>query len=201
MGKIPQFNSLGFDDNYKPKEKEKYSIHSTEAARTAFSSIHPRLKYDLINSYFNMGELLNNMGIETRGSNIFCPFHPDTLTGKPSAKYFPDSDTIHCFSESRTYTAYHVLKLLQGKDVKKIFQDIWDNMPTHEKKEWMDKYDVVEEDVEDKEWGRYSLVTSQFREGNVDFEKHKKGLFKVIKAIFLERGGTMCEYSYMVSDD
>lgn len=60
-----------------------------------------------VNKVFDMGILLRQMGCETDGSRaIRCPFHPDT---RPSAKFYPESNELYCFAESKTYRPFDAL--------------------------------------------------------------------------------------------
>jgi hypothetical protein len=153
---------------------------------------HFLIKFHAINIYFsennkNMEKLLNDLGITTRGSNMYCPFHNDEETGKPSAKYHPDSDMVYCFSESKVYTAYHALKELYGMDMKKIFEEAWRNIPDHEKEELIRKYgdedNIDKREFIDPIWKSLPHVINQFMMGNVDLRKHKNALYKVMTMI------------------
>lgn len=55
-------------------------------------------------SYFGIGDL------------VYCPFHEDKQGGHKSAKVFKDA--IHCFSESKQYRPYDILKFLGFSDSK-----------------------------------------------------------------------------------
>jgi hypothetical protein len=166
-------------DDYDFKEKDTRDYHFL-------------IKFHAINIYYstekmNMEKLLNDLGIVTRGSNMYCPFHNDEITGKPSAKYHPDSDMIYCFSESKIYTSYHVLKDLYGADMKKIFKEAWGSLPDYEKEELIRKYGD-EDNIDKREfinpiWKELTHVVNQFMMGNVDFRKHKNALYKVMTMI------------------
>ena len=56
------------------------------------------VKYEAINRKFNMGKLLTGLGYNINSQTMFCPFHADSLIGKPSAKYHSDTDILYCFS-------------------------------------------------------------------------------------------------------
>jgi hypothetical protein len=150
------------------------------------------VKFHAINRYYsvdnrNMEKLLNDINIVTRGSNMYCPFHDDELSGKPSAKYHPDSDMIYCFSESKVYTAYHALKELYAYDMNKIFKDAWRNLSDCDKEEIIRKYgdenNIDKKEFIDPKWKELIPVVTQFMMGNVTFKKHKIALYKVMSMI------------------
>lgn len=139
------------------------------------------VRYNVINKKYSLRAILENLGIEYRGSNMYCPFHPDSLTGKPSAKYHEDTDLIYCFSESKVFSAYHALKLLMGKNMREVFRSVWMSMSDEEKKEALAEFgtDGAGEDIENPIWKKYEGVHKMFREGKVDFKKHKNALYKI----------------------
>lgn len=143
------------------------------------------VKYDVINKHYNLKKLLNDLGIQTEGSNIYCPFHPDEMTGKPSAKYHPDTDLLYCFSENKVYSAFHAIKLLYSIEVDKVFNDLWSKMSRVEKMEALDKHEGSERGKDSvthvsKEWENYrDNVLSLFKQGRVTFRQYKNALHKV----------------------
>ncbi len=150
------------------------------------------VKFHTINRYYstdkmNMEKLLNNMGIVTRGSNMYCPFHNDEIGGKPSAKYHPDSDMIYCFSESKVFTAWHTLKELYAMDMEKVFRDSWMNLNETDKEELLRRYS--DEDTVDKRefinpiWKILDFVTSKFKNHEVTLKQHKNALYKIMSMI------------------
>jgi hypothetical protein len=151
------------------------------------------VKFYAVNRYYskegcNMEKLLNDLGFQTRGSNMYCPFHHDELNGKPSAKYHPETDTVYCFSESKVFTAFHVLKDLYGISVDKFFRDVWNRLSDVDKEDIIRKYGD-ESNVDRKEfinpiWRSLSQVTSQFRQGNVGFRQHKNALYKIMNMVY-----------------
>jgi predicted Zn-dependent protease with MMP-like domain len=182
------------NEEYKKKSKE---FISEDVVSENFLKDYPyQLKYHSVNRFFSvkgrdMETLLNDLGIETRGSNMYCPFHNDELGGKPSAKYHPESDTVYCFSESKLFTSYHVLKDLYGKDMGKVFKKVWNELSEEEKEELLGKYGEGVE-VDSKEnispiWRGLSNVLNQFRENNVEFNKHKNALYKIMKLIYEDK--------------
>lgn len=143
------------------------------------------LKIEVINSHYNMGSLLRKLGYFTGSSTMYCPFHNDSLTGKPSAKYHEDTDKLYCFSENKMYSAYHVIKILYGINPDKVFNDIWYKMSNLERNELLDKYsDESSKEIttkEQSEWDKYNeSVLSYFKNGKVTYTQYKNALFKVL---------------------
>lgn len=145
-------------------------------------SVDFKIKYDLINKKYSLKRILDQLGIEYFGSNMFCPFHPDSLTGKPSAKYHEDSDLIYCFSESKVYSAYHALKLLVGRDMNAVFREIWREMSDEEKINVLESYGKSSEDEEfcNPVWENYREVHEMFKSGKVSYRQHKNALYKIL---------------------
>ena len=156
---------------------------------TIVGDLHPFLKIDVINKHYNMGKLLENLGYDISRGSMYCPFHPDEATGKPSAKYHEDSDKVYCFSENKMYSAYHVIKLLYGINPEKVFRDIWNNMSEVDRREWYSRYEVVGtvDKKEPSKWEIYQkAVLSKFKSGEVNFTQYKNALYKVLKIISTE---------------
>lgn len=156
---------------------------------TIVNDVHPFLKVEVINKHYNMGKLLTNLGYDVSRGSMYCPFHPDKATGKPSAKYHSDTDKMYCFSENKMYSSYHVIKLLYGIDTEKVFRDIWNNMSNVERREWYDKYDTngTKKDNEPSKWEIYQkAVLSKFMTGEVNFTQYKNALYKVLNIISTE---------------
>lgn len=151
--------------------------------RTVVEDVSPLVKMDVINSRYNLGGLLRQLGHNLESSNLYCPFHPDELTGKPSAKYHADTDLLYCFSEHKMYSAYHALKLLYGIDTNKVFQDIWSKMTTQERAEVLDKRGEVAPSLQKQQstWEFYKTnVLDQFKARKVDYRQYKNALYKVL---------------------
>ena len=112
---------------------------------------------------------------------MYCPFHDDYSTGKPSAKYHPDTDKLYCFSESKMYTAYHALKILYNKDMDDVFKKVWATMSYAERGELLDKYsddpDLVE--ANKSVWDTYKPFLMYFKSQRIDYQQFKNGLYKV----------------------
>lgn len=178
-------------------EKEEVVVSSRDVKKKVFKEnsfdetivgdIHPFIKVELINKHYNMGRLLTNLGYDVSRGSMYCPFHPDEATGKPSAKYHSDSDKLYCFSENKMYSSYHVIKLLYGIDTEKVFRDIWNNLSEVERREWFDKYDsngAMKENKEPSKWEIYrKSVLSKFQTGEVNFTQYKNALYKVLKIV------------------
>lgn len=154
--------------------------------RSVVDEINPLVKVEVINKKYNLGALLTKLGYDISGSNMYCPFHPDEMTGKPSAKYHADTDRLYCFSENKSYSAYHAIKLLYGLDVDKVFKDIWSGMSLDERHAIMDKYEdgSTESMSLPSEWEKYrDLVLDKFRKGQVTFKQYKNALYKVLMIV------------------
>lgn len=150
------------------------------------SEIHPLIKVEVINAKYNLGQLLTNMGYDISGSNMYCPFHPDEMTGKASAKYHADTDRLYCFSENKSYSAYHAIKLLYGLDIDKVFIDAWMELSVEKRHALMDKYDDERLSTEalPPEWVQYkAAVLEKFEQGQVTFSQYKNALFKVLNLV------------------
>lgn len=68
----------------------------------------------LINQNFPLTDFIN-----TESKTLYCPFHDDKTSGKPSAQIYKDTDGItrlYCFSENKQYSTYDYIKLILGKN-------------------------------------------------------------------------------------
>ena len=154
--------------------------------KTLVGEINPLVKVDVINSHFKLSDLLREYGCYIDGSTMYCPFHDDDITGKPSAKYHSDTDLLYCFSENRVYSAYHALKILFGKDVNFIFKKIWSRLSKEDRLSYLGKYDEKVKDivVEDTGWDYYNKnILSAFKLGKVTYEQYKNALYKVLSLV------------------
>lgn len=154
--------------------------------KTLVGEINPLVKVDVINSHFKLSDLLREYGCYIDGSTMYCPFHDDDITGKPSAKYHSDTDLLYCFSENRVYSAYHALKILFGKDVNFIFKKIWSRLSKEDRLSYLGKYDEKVKDivVEDTGWDFYNKnILSAFKSGKVSYEQYKNALYKVLSLV------------------
>lgn len=154
--------------------------------KTLVGEINPLVKVDVINSHFKLSVLLREYGCYIDGSTMYCPFHDDDITGKPSAKYHSDTDLLYCFSENRVYSAYHALKILFGKDVNFIFKKIWSSLSREERLSYIGKYDEKAKDIviEDTGWNYYNKnILSAFKLGKVTYEQYKNALYKVLSLV------------------
>ncbi len=166
-------------DNLALKEKSKSDVFDID--------FNPILMYNVINSKHSLKKLLLSLGIDFMGANIYCPFHPDEMTGKPSAKYHENDDTLYCFSEQKKYTSYHVLKLLYSMDIKKEFLKLWADLSDSERDNFLREFDPEGVDSGkfiNPEWKRSVIVRGMFREGKVNFRQHKNALYKISTLIY-----------------
>lgn len=181
-------SGLGEVTNYQPLEIEepKETFKSMDFDRSITEKVNGLVKMEVINRKFSLKKLLDGYGVDTSASVTYCPFHPDEMTGKPSAKYHSDSDKLYCFSESKQYTAYHALKLLYNQNTDILFRQIWNQLPLEERHEIMDKYNV--ESVSESEmtpsiWNQYSPLLDKFKTGEITYTQYKNGLYKIFLMI------------------
>lgn len=143
--------------------------------------------YHIINKCYSMKSLLEEAGIDTSGTNMYCPFHDDVLTGKKSAKFFREDDSLYCFSENRVYTAYHALRYLYGANMKKVFLKAWGGLSDPEKEQLMHEYggdsEVLKTDFISPVWRQCIIILGKFRKGEVTLHQHRNALYKVLKMI------------------
>lgn len=173
------------DSNISNYDFEKSELDST---LLDIEDINPLIVYKVINDRFSLRKLLENMGYNLFDGNIFCPFHLDEETGKPSARYHKDTDLLYCFSENRLYSAYHALKILYGKDINKIFSKIWKSLS----KETRLKYLSSEEDKEDgkknSEWDKYNQsVLVKFKDNKVNIKQYTHALGMVLDKLYYKK--------------
>lgn len=183
------FDVEGFGENkevQEDKEDIKSSFQENGFDKSIVEDVDPRVKMIVINQKFNLGKLLRNLGYDLDHGNIYCPFHMDKLTGKPSARYHEDSDLLYCFSENKIYSAFHALRYLYNKDTNEIFRQIWVKMSDIERKEILDRFEdgsLIEERIP-KEWNKYrDEVLSYFKKGKVTYTQYKRALYKVFMIV------------------
>ena len=184
------FDVKGFGDDgyesFESKESTEPTFKPNDFDKSITAKINPLVKYEVINKRFSLEKLLKGAGYDPSNGIMYCPFHPDTLTGKPSAKYHKDSDLLYCFSESKMYSAYHALKILYGRDMNKVFNDIWSEMPQDDKEDVLSRYDedASKADTEDVQslWNKYIPLLNNFKDSNITYTQFKNGLYK--KKIF-----------------
>jgi len=70
----------------------------------------------LVNKHFRMEALLRALGVDMAYGNVYCPFHDDSHTGHKSAKFYPNDNSLYCWSCSDTYRPYEALKTLGHSD-------------------------------------------------------------------------------------
>ena len=178
-------DGFGSKETLEPIKTQSSSFKENGFDRSIVDDINPLLKMEVINKHFNLGRLLRNLGMDTSSSNMYCPFHDDESTGKPSAKYHENTDLLYCFSENKMYSAYHAIKFLYNKDINKVFQKIWFSLSEEERHEYMDKYNESGKVVKDRsKWDDLrDSVLSKFSSGQVTFKQYKNALYKVFMII------------------
>lgn len=147
------------------------------------------LMFAVINEFYSMKQLMEDVGVEVYRTNMYCPFHEDELGGKPSAKYHEDSDTLYCFSESKLYSAFHVIKhLYPKKSLNSMFQVAWSNLSEDAKRRLQVEYsgsgDMVEKDYYPQIWRDYHFVVEKFSQNQVNLRQHKNALHKLFLMIY-----------------
>ena len=173
----------------KPAESEQ-RFQSNDFDKTV-TGVNPLVQMEVINSRYNMGDLLRKLGYEIDRGNMYCPFHPDNITGKPSARYHESDDKLWCFSEHKQYSAYHVLKILMGQNVNVLFRQIWSGMTVPERQTIIDKYgagavqgSAREISEAQRKWDFYhARVLSQFARHSVSYQQYKNALYKVLEIV------------------
>ena len=184
-------NVQGFGES-KPIEDIKiddtkvFKVHDFD--KTILDKKSGLVKFEAINRKFNLGKLLKGYGLNIDQQTMYCPFHDDHLTGKPSAKYHSDTDKLYCFSESKMYTAYHALKILYNQDMEKIFSQVWTSMSTAERQEILDKYSEDGEVSKESQsvWDKYKPLLENFKNQRIDYRQFKNGLYKVFMMMYEE---------------
>lgn len=121
----------------------------------------------LLDKMFSLYDILTDAGYKINEfGNTFCPFHDNDVS--PAAKYYSDTDTLHCFSEGVTYRAYDALKLV-GKDYVKTFYDKWNTFSDKKKKELLESLDkeadLTEESV------KFKSKLEMFKEGKCTYQE------------------------------
>lgn len=75
-----------------------------------------RLRIRAFNERVPIMTLLQELGaVQHNETLIFCPFHMDEVGGHRSGHIIPEANLLKCYSESKVYRAYDVLKLLKKK--------------------------------------------------------------------------------------
>lgn len=161
-----------------------------ELDSTITDKVSGLVKYEVINRKFNLGKLLRGYGCRIDGQTMYCPFHDDMFTGKPSAKYHPDTDLLYCFSESKMYTAYHALKILYNQDMNKVFNDVWYSMSKAERQEVLDNFSDEDTsgltEARSSLWDKYMPMLDNFKFGKINYHQLKNGLYKVLFMMYQE---------------
>lgn len=179
-------NNNDFKEVKKANSERKSAImeQAKEVKKAKFNSL---LMYDAINRYYSLKEILEDIGVTDLGAtNCCCPFHGEIKgLSKPSAKYYPDSDTLYCYQEGKSYTAYHGIKILWNGDIKIYFNEAWNNLNDVIKEELLQKYgDVNSVEKSDNQLEPYSDVYNEFISGNINFKTYRTALRKVLYEIY-----------------
>lgn len=144
------------------------------------------IMYKVINDKFSLRKLLENMGYDLFDGNIFCPFHMDELTGKPSARYHKDTDLLYCFSENKVFSAYHALKILYGRDMKKLFKSIWIKLPRETRESYLNGTNQNNDCIKQNNllWEKYKdSVLVKFKENKVLYRQYKHALYMILDEV------------------
>ena len=97
----------------------------------------------LLNKMVDMRSLLTSHGYNVpQSGSMLCPFHDNY--DSPAAKYYADTNTIHCFAEHKTYSPIDAMQLV-GLNYKNIFMSLWDSYSTARKEELLDNLDNIYE--------------------------------------------------------
>lgn len=162
------------------------SSHNLDFSRAIVQKPSPLIMFEVINKRFSLKKLLINYGVDLTHSVIYCPFHNDRLTGKPSAKYHDDTDRLYCFSESKSYTAYHALKILYNYDMSQIFNDIWKGFSLSERDEILNRHDLTPQTDCSNVISRHSTNLKAFSQGRVTYTQMKNGLYRLFLMSYSE---------------
>lgn len=176
------------------REEQKYSrmkIRSklNEKKPTKDLIFNSLLMFDAINKYYSLKDILEDIGCDDLGAtNCYCPFHNEIKgLSKPSAKYYEDSDTLYCYQENRSFTAYHGIKILLKGDIKVYFNEAWQNLDSAVKEELIEKYGSGEiAESSSKILEPYENVFEMFINGNIDFKKYKGAIRKILYELYSE---------------
>lgn len=185
---------LASNDFPQVKEEQRYQrmkIRSKMEERKPTKGLmfNSLLMFDAINKYYSLKDILEDIGCDDLGAvNCCCPFHNEIKgLSKPSAKYYEDSDTLYCYQENRSFTAYHGIKILLKGDIKTYFNEAWQNLDSNTKEELIDKYGSGElSESSSKTLEPYENVFDMFISGNIDFKKYKGALRKILYELYSE---------------
>jgi len=120
---------------------------------------------DFVNSRFSLKKTLESQGIHVgEGScSLYCPFHEDSATGHKSAKFFEETDTIFCYSEHRSFSAFDAFIQIIGITEKQLQAQAlgmgWE--PSNAKPEFKQSFKPIERG---SEWHNFRLNRITFTE-------------------------------------
>lgn len=181
-----------FDFHFEEPEQPEDSVNTVNSINEEnydFKNIdyNSLLMYHVINRCYSMKELLEGLGIYVKNTNMYCPFHDDALTGKPSAKFHQDTDSLYCFSESKSYTAYHVLKILYNANMQEKFNTAWKGLSEADRERMLIEYSKDSNpeklDFINPIWKQLAVVTSKFSKGEVTLHQHRNALYKCLEML------------------
>ncbi len=176
------------ESDYNTLEKNKEKKESQEFEFKNQPTYDYLLMFKVINRHYSLKKLLDDLGWDMWGSSIYCPFHEDKLTGKPSAKYFPDSDSLYCFSEGKSFTAYHALKVFYNKNMKKVFEECWNKLDSSDKERLIREHgegvNIGSKDFIPDYWKRCKIILGKFKLKEITFRQHKNALYKIFRTMY-----------------
>lgn len=138
-----------------------------------------RIIIEWANKSFDIIYLLKEVGLDnpTVGSLTWCPFHPDKEGGKRSARIYKDA--LHCFSESKQYRPYDILRYLGYTDDQIEQTILQSGKDIGELSSYMDvRIDIVTE---------LQLKKAAFMKGIVKSDDYLKKIFPIIMNLLSER--------------
>ncbi|MGL6066140.1 MAG: hypothetical protein ACRC0R_03600 [Cetobacterium sp.] len=194
------FKSNDFSEVIREKiESRKDIIAKIEEKKVNSRSVmrNPLMIYETINIHFSLKNILMDIGCDDlEATNCYCPFHGEIRgLSKPSAKYFEDSDTLYCYQEQKSYTAYHGAKELLKWDISSKFVEAWNCIDEEQRSYLLEKYGAGEviEDSSSKVLKPYSNIFEDFKSKNVSLKQYRVALRNIIYEIYgKERQKTLC---------
>lgn len=183
---------MGFDLNTGVSKVDKCEFKAVEIKDESFVGVDykkydPLLRFAAVNKFFRLRDILEGYGLELDFGNIFCPFHPDEAGGKKSARYHPNSDILYCYSEGKTYTAYHGLKLLYNYDMGKAFEVAWLRLDDSVKQKLIMEYSTGSDlgnEIKDPIWEKGKMLMSFFQAGKIGLSQFKVALYKISRELY-----------------
>lgn len=136
----------------------------------------------LLDKMFSLYTILTEAGYKINEfGNTFCPFHENEET--PAAKYYPNTDTLHCFSEGKTFHVADALSLT-GQDYITVFYDKWATYSDKRKEELLKTIDndinIIEESV------KFKSKLELFKDGKCSYQDLCVDIAKTCSASSIE---------------